>query len=185
MKNIYTDNNVPEVFKNLKYDTPLSLNSYDSPYYAVRVSTEKAKQPFNRNGFTDPYKNIAKDNYALVQNPSKRDDIEKELIFLQMLDLIAIRGNDYYIHKNAEKFYGPNGLFNGGSVGALKMLFKTFFLPGRFWRSYYSRLYLPDTIKLSARLEQEMVEIEEEILILEDEYPTLLLEKDAQLSVKS
>ena len=173
MKNIYTDNNVPEVFTRLKYDTPLSLNSYDAPYFAVRVSTEKANQPFNRNGFNDPYKNLAKDNYALVQNPNKRADIEKELIFLQMLDLLAIRGNDYYVHKNADIFYGSNGLFNGGSAGALKPLFKTFFLPGRFWRSYYSRLYLPDTIKLSARLEQEMVEIEEEILILEDEYPSV------------
>lgn len=168
MKNIYTDNTVPGLFRELTYGETLTLNSYDPPYYALRIE-ELGKNPFDRQGFTDPFKDLQVSGFQKVENPNADKQIHRELIFLKMLDLVATKGKINYVHKNAAVFYGPNGIFRGGNKNNLKQLFRTFFLPGRFWRNYYSRLYLPDTLKLTSRLEKEMIEIEEEYLIMEEE----------------
>jgi hypothetical protein len=169
MKNKYTGNDVPPSFAKLQYDTPLTLNQYDQPYFAVRC--EKQKVSIDSNGFNDPFKSIKSVQFAVVENPNADPKITAELMFLKMLDLMAQRGNKYYVHPHAAIFYDPKtGIFNPRNKDeqAFRKLLKTYTLPGRFWRNYYLSYYLPENEKKKSRLDDELIEVEQEFLGLLD-----------------
>jgi hypothetical protein len=88
-----------------------------------------------------------------------------------MLDLMAQRGNKYYVHQRAAIFYDPNtGIFNPRNKNehAFRKLLQTYTLPGRFWRNYYLSYYLPENEKKKSRLDDELIDVEQEFLGLLD-----------------
>jgi len=174
MINTFTNNPINEVFTTLEYNTnTLRLTPYDQPYFAIRSESEKANDPLDQNGFEDPFKKLEPQagQFAELENPNNDPYITAELNFLKMLDLVVQRGPKFYIHKNAQEFYKQDGLFdpNNKDTTKFKNILKKYTLPGRFWRNYYWRLYLPDNIKLSLRLDDEMIQIEEEYLQLAED----------------
>lgn len=175
MKNKYTGNDVDPVFITLDYTTPFKLNPYDQPYFAVR--SRKERIGLKSGGFQDPFKDISAENYGVIEDDGQNPKITAELNFLKMLDLVAQRGNKYYIHKNAEIFYAqrnikaifdPNNDDKDQQEKSIRRLFKRYTLPGRFWRNYYLGLHLPNDTKQKSRVQEEMIQIEEEFLGLED-----------------
>ena len=181
MKNKYTDNDVDPVFITLDYKTPFKLNPYDQPYFAVR--SRKEKIGLRSGGFQDPFKDISAENYGVIEDDGQNPKITAELNFLKMLDLVAQRGNKYYIHKLAKRFYvqreikgktvlamfDPNNDDTQQQEKSMRRLFKRYTLPGRFWRNYYLGLYLPNDTKQKSRVQEEMIQIEEEFLGLSED----------------
>lgn len=181
MKNKYTGNEVDPIFVNLQYTTQFKLNPYDRPYFAVR--SRKEKIGLKSGGFQDPFKDIDVEVYGVIEDHGQNPAITAELNFLKMLDLVAQRDKKYYIHKNAEIFYVERTNRNGQAVKAIfdpknddkqqqelsmRRLLRRYTLPGRFWRNYYLGLYLPNDTKQKSRVQDEMVQIEEEFLGLQD-----------------
>jgi len=169
MNNKYTENDVNPLFSTLEFNEQITLNQYDQPYFAVRCKNENVS--IDSNGFKDPFKAIEPMNFAVVENPNQNPNITAELMFLKMLDLVAQRGDKYYVHPNAAIFYNPNnGIFLPKNKNAqpFHKLLKTYTLPGRFWRNYYFSYYLPKNEKKKSRLDDELIEVEQEFLGLLD-----------------
>jgi hypothetical protein len=180
MNNPFTKRSVPQEFEDLSYNISLSLTIHDEPYFAIRSQTEKitiASDGLKGNPFekitTDPV-------FAKISiSEENRANIMRELDFLQLFKLVVEQNDEFYVHQNAHVFYDRNtGLFvekpnSIPNTEPFKDLLRSYTLPGRFWAAYYPRLYLPDTIELSNRLDTEMIEVEEEMMDLDDHDFTL------------
>jgi len=177
MQNPFTKRNVPNQFLDLSYNIALTLTFQDEPYFAIRsalnnfaIISDKFKG--------DPFEIITTEPvFAKINTPnSDLTDINRELDFLRLFKLVVEQNNEIYIHKNAEVFYNRNnGIFlkKNSDPAQLKDLLRSYTLPGRFLAAYYPRLYLPDAIELSNRLDTEMLEVEEEMMNLDDHEFTL------------
>ena len=169
MKNKYTKNNVNPLFELLEYNKEIKLNQYDQPYFAVRCENENVS--IDSNGFKDPFKAIKPMKFAVVENPNSIPNITAELMFLKMLDLVAQRDDKYYIHPKAAIFYNRNnGIFlpDNKNEQPFHALLKSYTLPGRFWRNYYFSYFLSEKEKKKSRLDDELIEVEQEFLGLLD-----------------
>ena len=169
MKNKYTGNDVNPLFSQLNYNEKIKLNQYDQPYFAVRCEADQVS--VNSGGFKEPFKSIQPTDFAVVENPNQDSKITAELMFLKMLDLVAQRGDKYYVHPNAAIFYNVNtGIFlpKNKNEQPFHRLLKKYTLPGRFWRNYYLSYYLPENEKKKSRLDDELIEVEQEFLGLLD-----------------
>ena len=169
MKNKYTNNEIDARFSALTYDQSISLDQYDKPYFSIR-SEREPNLSFTQGGFKDPFEPLSNvDGFALIEiNSNTPAAVIAELNFMKIMNLVAERDNKYYIYKHAAILYGSanhKGFFaSGKETKSVIDLFKSYILPGRFWHNYYFSLYLPDNIKLSRRLKEEMIEIEEKFL---------------------
>jgi hypothetical protein len=169
MKNPFTKHSVPHQILDASYNVSLTLSVHDDPYFAIRSHGENIT--ITSDEFKDPFKSITTDKVFAVIDISSGGlaNINRELDFLRLFKLVVEQNGDIYIHKKAhETFYDDNGIFSNQDSAPLKDLLRSYTLPGRFWAAYYSRLYLPDAIELSNRLDTEMVEVEEEMMDLDD-----------------
>jgi hypothetical protein len=169
MENPFTKRSVPHQILDASYNVSLTLTVRDDPYYAIRSHDENIT--ITSNEFNDPFKSITTDKVFAVIDISSGGltHINRELDFLRLFKLVVEQNNHIYIHKKAHTtFYDDNGIFNTQDPALLKDLLRSYTLPGRFWAAYYPRLYLPDAIELSNRLDTEMVEVEEEMMDLDD-----------------
>jgi hypothetical protein len=170
MLNPFTKKAIPVSFQNLKYNKSITLKPEDPPYFAVRSSKTPAKIQFGSTGFDgNPFEPIAEQFATLSfgENGPTWNEMT-ELDFLRLFSLVTKKNNTYYIHPKAKIFYDGNRQDKQAFTGKIQELLKTYTLPGRYWRAYYSRLYLPDAIHLTHRLDLEMQQVEEELLALED-----------------
>jgi len=169
MKNPISGNHVPQSILdtvNKRTKTTLTLKPEDGPYFSVRSiqNPTDSKIGFGRTGFAgDPFAPTNADFITLLtvneNGPTVKE--EEEIEFLRLFGLIAIRDKTYYIHPRGVIFYSDK---QDELDGYVNHLLKTYTLPGRYWRAYYSRLYLPKSIHLTHRLDLEMQQVEEDFL---------------------
>jgi len=179
MRNLFTQKGYAEFFKTLDYSKPLPfpLTSVDPIYFHVRSFMEKtgpSAQPF-KEPFADPFRDITSSEaggFAAV--PFHEKDLQ-ELTFLENLGLAMKRDDTYYVSRFAYLLYDEaDGLFREGyynerDAPALKLrkltpllrIFLMYVLPGNYWKAYYARMRLPDTIGKATALDQQMHEIEQ------------------------
>jgi len=139
-----------------------------APFFSVRSIVNKDVKVGGK-GFADPFKKI-KSNFAKITDPKAA---EHELDFLKQFNLVLEKDGNHYVNDRAKIFYDrATGLFNGQGTkdyNVIKRLLKTYTLPGLFWKAYYARLKLPDTIELARRLDYDMLKIHEELLHLNNQ----------------
>ena len=196
--NIFTHREFNDAFRDLSYNQTLPLTSIDLPYFAVRSFFEKrGKSPLEGADFKDPFKDTSDEGWAVLEgvddSPSKQRDFE----FLEQLALGFKKDDTYYVNKFADILYNQKyGLFSKYDstrpkseikewMTPLMRLFLTYILPGRWWRAFYARQYLPDTIGLTTMLNTEMLEIEDEWADIAAEYGMPPVESDAEPAAKS
>jgi len=177
----------------LTYNKPVTLTSIDLPYFSVLCFREKRKIDPSVGDFKDIFQDISDEGWAVLDPSTKKDEFD----FLEDLGLAIKQDDTYYVSKFAYLFYDPEvGLFNRFDRNAppdeiktvlapVMQLFLTYILPGRWWRAFYARQYLPDTIGQASMLNQELLEIEDEIEELEDEYGYSQSSVDAEPPAKS
>lgn len=195
--NLFTQKPYPDLFKNefeeLKHDQTITLTSIDLPYFAVRSFREK--RTLEGDDFKDTFKDITDDGWAIIDiSGSKSKTAEYE--FLEQIALAVQIGDTHYVSKFIYLLYSPkDGLFANYDttdtveekkehLAPLMRLFLTYILPGRWWRAFYARQYLPDTVGSSTMLNAEMLEIEEEWISIAEEYGMPSVETNAQSDVK-
>jgi hypothetical protein len=175
-KNLFTQKGYAEFFKSLDYSNPLpfSLTSVDPIYFHVRSFLEKTDLT-HLSGLTDPFREVTgieAGGFASV--PYHEKDLH-EFAFLENLGLAMRRDDTYYISRFAYLLYDENdGLFREGfyndrdappvklrKLTPLLRVFLVYILPGNYWKAYYARQRLPDTIGPAAALDHQMREIEQ------------------------
>jgi hypothetical protein len=181
-RNIFTHKPFHDAMKHLKYDQTITLTSIDLPYFAVLCFRDKRGVDPAAGDFKDMFKDITDDGWAELEGVDESDMKKDDFDFLEDLGLAIKKDDTHYVSKFAYLFFDPaDGLFNTFDssesppekkerLAPIMRLFLTYILPGRWWRAFYARQYLPDTIGQANMLNQEMLEIEEEVLDIEDEY---------------
>ena len=169
MINTFTKQPVPPQFTDLSYNVSIDMTREYAPFFSVRSSILKDEVKVGGKGFADPFKQT-RATFAKITDPKAAKD---ELEFLKHFNLVAEKGGSYYVNDRAKIFYDrTTGLFNGQGTkdyNVIKRLLKTYTLPGLFWKAYYARLKLPDTIELARRLDYDMLKIHEELLHLNNQ----------------
>jgi hypothetical protein len=180
--NIFTHKAFHEDMKHLTYDKTITLTSIDLPYFAVLSFRDKRGVDPSAGDFKDMFKDITDDGWAELKGVDESSIKKDDFDFLEDLGLAIKKGDTHYISKFAYLFFdSSDGLFNTfvssetpsekkERLAPIMRLFLTYILPGRWWRAFYARQYLPDTIGQATLLNQEMLEIEDEILDIENEY---------------
>ena len=181
-RNIFTHKPFHDDMKHLKYDKTITLTSTDLPYFSVLCFREKRRVDPAAGDFKDMFKDITDDGWAELEGVDDTDMKKDDFDFLEDLGLAIKKDDTHYISKFAYLFFDPyDGLFNTFDsresppekkerLAPIMRLFLTYILPGRWWRAFYARQYLPDTIGQATMLNQEMLEIEDAVNDIEDEY---------------
>jgi hypothetical protein len=173
MRNIFTHTSVPPLFRDLSYNTQVTMTPMDVPYYAIRALQEvSSEQVFSPNVFLDPFKEINVESLAVVDSSDAL--VLAEIHFLDSLGLVTNRGTLFYIISSAAHFYAEDGLFASfrpeedtyeerkEKLIPTMALFTSYILPGRYWRAFYARTLLPSSLESARRLDQEMQEVRSE-----------------------
>ncbi len=196
--NLFTQQPYPDEFNDLSFNQTIPLTSIDLPYFAVRSFYEKRTgMPIGQDveDFQEPFADISDGGWMILDISGSKSKT-REYEFLENMALAVQVDGVHYISKFAYLLYDPtDGLFatydsndtaeeKKAYLAPLMRLFLTYILPGRWWRAFYARQYLPDTIGESTDLNAEMLELEEEWLAIAAEYGSPV-ETDAEPPAES
>jgi hypothetical protein len=184
--NLFTKKPYPSIMKDISYNVSLKFTSIDLPYFCILSFREKQQEnPMTGDDFTDLFKVIEDKGWGVLPEVEKYESHQREYEFLERMGLACYEEDDdltrhYYVNRLAYILYNPTyGLFQNFDpespieqqkelFAPLIKLFMTYILPGRWWRAFYGRQYLPDTIGYATMLNTEMLELEDEWLTLDD-----------------
>lgn len=185
--NIFTGKSYPPSFLDLKYDKLITITSTQLPYFAILSFREKREYPLSGPDFKDLFKDIKDEGWAelkIADDASKpvKAALMDEYRFLETLGLALQNQDGYYISKFAYLLYDKkDGLFNRfhsddppadkkEELGAFMRLALTYILPGHWWRAFYARQYLPETLGHATMLNTKLLEIEHEWNMIAAQY---------------
>jgi len=191
--NLFTQKPYPTEFADLSYNTTIPLTSVDLPYFCVlsfrgllpSIPLADDEVTVDMETFAD----ISDGGWAVVDVSGSKSKTQ-EFEFLERMALGIQLEEEYYVSKFAYLLYDvSDGLFpNFDStdtaiekkawITPLMRLFLSYILPGRWWRAFYARQYLPDIIGESTRLNAEMLEIERELKELDTLFGLPTVEDD-------
>jgi len=145
--------------KEADYKTTIDVLPDDIAYYAIRAFEELKEDTLFTSGFSaNPYEPIKRTFAELEEDGSTP---MRELQFLETLGLAVHRPEKkkYYISPLAFILYEPGvGLFSTADSAATTWLFLRYILPGHYWRAFYNKVFLPDTIYSEVDLKRRMDE---------------------------